>query len=79
MAYLEKQGYACTRSAASLGVWDVVGVGKYDVVLVQVKSGRWPGKEEMQTLRDFPVPPNVRRIIHRWRDGENQPDVLEIF
>ncbi len=37
---LEAAGYRCTRAAASLGTWDVIGVSSDDVVLLQVKSGR---------------------------------------
>ena len=32
---LEAAGYRCCRSAASLGAWDIVGIGSCDVVLVQ--------------------------------------------
>jgi len=28
----------------------------------------WPGSAEMATLQAFAVPPNCRRLIHRWRD-----------
>ena len=35
---LEAAGYACTRAAASLGVWDIIGVGSQDIILLQVKS-----------------------------------------
>lgn len=35
---LEHAGYRCSRSAASLGVWDIIGIGPVDVVLVQVKT-----------------------------------------
>src|SRR6516162_2435438 len=40
---LEAAGYACTRAAASLGVWDIIGVGSTDFALVQVKTRDWPG------------------------------------
>jgi hypothetical protein len=33
IAILEAAGYRCTRSAASLGEWDIVGIGSTDVVL----------------------------------------------
>ena len=36
---LEAAGCACTRAAASLGVFDVIGVCSADVVLVQVEGG----------------------------------------
>lgn len=75
---LEAAGYRCTRSAASLGEWDIVGIGTTDTVLVQVKTGRWPGSEEMEALTLFPVPPNCRKLVHRWMPRKRLPDVREI-
>lgn len=75
---LEAAGYSCTRAAASLGVFDVVGIGPTDVVLVQVKSNEWPRAEEMEQLRDFRCPPNTKKLIHRWRDRVRLPDVKEL-
>lgn len=78
MRLLEAAGYACCRSAASLGAWDVVAVSSADVLLVQVKSNDWPGSVEMETLRNFKVPPNTRKLVHRWRDHARTPDVREV-
>jgi len=78
MALLEAEGYACTRAAASLGAWDVIGVRALDVALVQVKAGRWPGFAEMAALQAFPCPPGTRRLVHRWRDRTSAPDVREL-
>jgi uncharacterized protein with GYD domain len=78
MRLLESVGYRCTRAAASLGAWDIVGVSATDVVLVQVKSRDWPGTVEMETLRMFPAPANVRKLVHRWRDFAREPDVREV-
>jgi len=78
MALLEAAGYRCTRAAASLGAWDVIGIGSADIVLVQVKTRDWPGAAEMELLREFPAPPNARKLIHRWRDGQRLPDVREV-
>ncbi|MEP6920549.1 MAG: hypothetical protein ABI967_05435 [bacterium] len=39
---LEAAGYRVTRAAASLGTFDLIGLGSVDVVLVQVKSRDWP-------------------------------------
>jgi Holliday junction resolvase len=75
---LEAAGYACTRAAASLGVFDIIGIGSTDVVLVQVKTRDWPGAVEMETLRLFRVPANCRKLIHRWRDRKNIPDLKEL-
>jgi len=78
MALLEASGYACTRAAASLGAWDIIGIGSTDVVLVQVKSRDWPGAVEMENLQGFACPLNCRRLVHRWRDRQRLPDVREI-
>lgn len=55
IALLEAAGYQCCRSAASLGAWDIIGIGSTDVVLVQCKTRDWPGTVEMETLRGFAV------------------------
>ena len=78
MRLLEAAGYQCCRSAASLGSWDIIGVGSTDVVLIQVKSNCWPGSVEMETLRSFVAPPGCRKLVHRWRDHQRQPDVREL-
>lgn len=75
---LEAAGYAVTRAAASLGAWDLIGIGSTDVVLVQCKTRDWPGAVELETLQAFAVPPNARKLIHRWRDRQRTPDVREL-
>ena len=75
---LEAAGYAVCRAAASLGVWDLIGVSATDVVLCQVKTRDWPGSAEMETLREFPAPPNARKLVHRWRDRQRAPDVRHL-
>ena len=78
MAVLEACGYRCTRSAASLGAWDIIGVGSRDVVLCQVKTRDWPGSVEMEALREFVAPLSCRKLIHRWRHRQRLPDVKEL-
>lgn len=78
MALLEAGGYYCTKSGASLGCFDVVGVSAGGVVLVQVKSNRWPDPVEMEAMREFPCPPNAVKLIHRWNDRCKLPVVKEI-
>jgi hypothetical protein len=75
---LEAAGYRCTRAAASLGAFDVIGIGVRDLVLVQCKTNAWPGSVELAALVGFPVPPNARKLVHRWRDGVAVPDVREV-
>jgi len=76
---LEAAGYRCTRAAASLGVFDVIGIGSKDVVLVQVKTRDWPSEVEMEDLRSFRCPANCRKLVHRWRDRVRLPDVKEFM
>lgn len=78
MALLEAAGYKCCRSAASLGAWDIIGIGATDVVLCQTKSNEWPRAAEMEILENFLVPPNCRKLVHRWRDRQRMPDVREL-
>ena len=75
---LEAAGYACTRAAASLGAWDIIGIGSTDIVLCQVETRDWPGAVEMETLKAFPTPANCRKLLHRWRDRQRTPDVREV-
>ena len=75
---LEAAGYSCVRAAASLGVWDIVGIGSNDLVLLQVKSRDWPGSVEMEALKNFPCPLNCKKLVHRWRDRQRLPDVKEL-
>lgn len=78
MRLLEAMGYRCTRSAASLGEWDVIAIGPTDVLLVQVKSNRWAPPDEMAVLQEFVAPPGVRKVIHRWDSRKSLPQVREL-
>jgi Holliday junction resolvase len=78
MKLLETAGYACTRAAASLGVFDIIGVGPTDVVLMQVKSRDFPGTVEMEVIRNFPCPSICKKLVHRWRKGKRLPDVKQL-
>lgn len=75
---LEAAGYRCTRAAASLGAWDLIGVGSTDVVLVQVKTRDWPGAAGIEALQLFVAPPWCKKLVHRWRDRQRLPDVREL-
>lgn len=56
----------------------MIGIGTTDIVLVQVKTGRWPGSEEMSVLAEFSAPPNARKLVHRWMPRQRIPDVREL-
>ena len=78
IALLEAAGYRCTKAAASLGAWDIVGVSAQGVASIQVKSNAWPGSVEMGTLKAFSEPVNALKLLHRWRDRQRMPDVREL-
>ena len=67
-AWLESLGYEVTRSAASKGAWDLVGINQRGVALAQVKSNQWPGPAERLTLEMFPAPERTRRLMFRFDD-----------
>lgn len=75
---LEAAGYRCTKSGSSLGVWDVIGIGPTDLVLVQVKSNRGPDPTEREAMRMFSAPPNAKKLIHVWYDNGRMPVVKEV-
>lgn len=78
IALLESAGYACTKSGGSLGVFDIIGISKTDVLLVQVKSNREPPPHEREQMRDFMAPKNARKLIHVWKDRKALPHVTEL-
>jgi Holliday junction resolvase len=79
MVLLELMGYCTVRSTASLGPFDVIGIGSRDLVLLQVKSNSWPSALELEDMRSFIASPNARKIVHCWIDRRRTPDVKEIF
>jgi hypothetical protein len=74
--YLEERGYACTRSAGSLGLFDVIAIRRHTKA-IQVKSNRWPGQEEEGTLSSYAEDPafNASVEIWRWDDYAREPRV----
>ena len=67
---LEAQGYACTRAAASLGVWDIIAIRRDGIKLIQVKSNRWPGSVEMEGMIAFECPASCSKEVWRYDDGK---------
>lgn len=72
MAYFGQFGYVCIRAAASHGTFDFVAFGPQSVHLVQVKTNRWPGSDEMKEMAAFPAPLGIMREVHRWDDKKRQ-------
>jgi hypothetical protein len=64
----------CSRSGASLGLFDVIAVGPQDVRLVQVKAGRtYLSAVERRQIMALPVPANVTRECWRFPDRCRTP------
>jgi hypothetical protein len=78
MRLFETCGYTCHRMAASLGVWDFIAIGPNDIVLCQVKTGRYPGAVEMEQMKLFVAPANCRKLVHRWMPRQRLPDEREV-
>lgn len=75
MALYKALGFTCVRAAASKGAWDFVAFSNHNVVIVQVRSGKWPSPAERRELARFKAPVSVIREIHRWRRRARRPDV----
>jgi len=75
MRVLEASGYACTRAAASLGVFDVIGIGPRDIRLIQVKCGDrcQISAAEREAIKTFVAPPNASREIWKFFDKVRHP------
>lgn len=76
MRLLESVGFKCCRSAASLGEWDIVGIGAEWFVVVQCKANRWPPKPERILLEKFNNPSNCVKLEWR-RDDRKKPRVRQ--
>lgn len=75
---LEAAGYEVIRSAASKGTWDLVGLSSSDVVLVQVKCNTMPAPAEREAMKGAKCPPNGRKLVHLYKDGNYLPAVFDI-
>ncbi len=76
MRILESAGFKCCRSAASLGEWDIIGIGPDWFVVVQCKANRWPPKQERLLLEKFDNPANCVKLEWR-RDDRKKPRVRQ--
>lgn len=75
---LEALGYEVCRAAASKGPFDLWGSCRSHMVFLQCKSNCWPSALEIEAMQIFPAPPNSRKIIHRWKDRVQKPDIKEL-
>ena len=75
MKILEAAGYACSRAAASLGVFDVIAIGPRDIRLIQVKAGAECRCDptEREQIRAFAAPSNASREVWKFFDRVRHP------
>lgn len=65
---LKTLGFTCTKAGGSFGSWDIVAIDDERVLLIQVKSNRWPAQIELQRLNAGAVPQFCARLIFRFDD-----------
>ena len=78
MARDRAAGALVLRAGGSLGLFDYIALFPDFVRLVQVKSNRWPGHDELKAIGDFQTPPYARKVIERWDDYARAPLVREV-
>ena len=77
---LEASGYLCTRSAGSLGIFDLIAVNRNEIRFIQVKTNRWPGTVEREDMAAAKInmPPNATVECWRWNDYARSPLIKHI-
>jgi len=75
---LESAGYSCTRAAASLGVFDVIAIGRQGVRPVQLKSNRDASPLEREQITLFETPPGCSKEIWIFHDYSRESVIREI-
>lgn len=76
-AILERAGYVCTKSGASLGVFDIIAENPLGIRHVQVKSNRIPDpveREDMMAIRQR-LPSNSTVEYWVFYDGNGEPRI----
>ncbi len=76
---LEADGYTCTRSSSSKGLWDLTAVNADGTRLVQVKGGnRKPSKRELEPFALLAVHPSTSKEVWYWKPGAREPIITTI-
>lgn len=75
---LEAMGYQVTVSKKSEGVFDLIAINEKEVLLIQVKTNKWPVLAEINNIKDFKCPSICVKLIHRWNTGIDRPLVRVI-
>ena len=75
---LENQEYICLKSAASLGIFDLICWNKEIIRFIQVKSNYCPPKEKRKIKEFDLLPPNSKKEIWVFKNYHREP-IIEII
>ncbi|MBI9017342.1 MAG: hypothetical protein JEZ07_08800 [Phycisphaerae bacterium] len=80
MKLLQASGYQCIKSAASLGVFDIIATNRLGIRCLQVKANNWPGPSERENMKEAArsLPVNATIECWRWDDNARQPLIKHI-
>jgi len=80
MKLMEAAGYQCMRSAASLGVFDIIATNRLGIRCLQVKANCWPGPAERENMKQAAknLPDNATIECWRWNDNAKEPLIKHI-
>jgi hypothetical protein len=71
---LEDAGYHCTRSAGSLGLFDIIALGRQGIRLVQVKTNEDARPHEREQIQMFDgIPPGATKEVWIYQDYARKP------
>jgi hypothetical protein len=71
---LEAAGYLCTKAGGSLGLFDVIALGRHDVRAIQVKSGtKRLTPLEREAIKELVLAPCVSKEYWRYIDRVRAP------
>ena len=72
---LEAQGYLCSKSGSSLGLFDIIAINENEVRLIQVKSS-WISPAEKKRIKLLKVPPEVVKEIWIFKKGKEIKQII---
>jgi hypothetical protein len=67
-------GYYCQKAGGSLGMFDLVAIGRLDTRCIQVKAGKqYCSRVEREQIQGIRMPPHHTKEIWRWPDRAKEP------
>lgn len=79
IAILQAAGYCCTRAGGSLGMFDVIALGKQGTRAIQVKcGGARLSPLEREQIKALDLAPSITREYWRFLDYARAP-IIEVL